>query len=206
MATAESTIFWLLRFYHFATAHLPIIRLLQIEKYSTNGNRLNICLLCIEKLYYNYKCPIWNVSTIYMATAQSSIFSLLRIYHFASAHLPIIYLVQIDQLFQHWEWSKYLIIVYRKIVWQLQIAYLEILRRFIWLLRKAQFIRYCSSYNHFATAHLPNICLLQIDNLFQHWKSSTYLVTLRRKIVWQLRIAYLEIYQWFIWLIRKANF
>ena len=63
--------------------------------------------------------------------------------------------------------------------------------RFIWLLRKAQFFSYCASYNHFATSHLPNICLLQIDKLVQHWKS-TYLVTVRRKIVRQLQIAYLK--------------
>jgi len=28
------------------------------------------------------------------------------------------------------------------------------------VLRKARFFCYCASYNHFATAHLPNICLL----------------------------------------------
>jgi hypothetical protein len=147
-----------------------------------------------------------NISTIYMATTQSTIFWLLRIYHFANAHLPIIYLLQIDQLFYQWKSSKYLITVHRKIVWQLLIEYLEIFRRFIWLLRKAQFFGYCASYNHFATSHLPNICLLQIDKLFQHWKSSTYLVTVRRKIVSKLQIAYFETYWRFIWLLLKANF
>jgi len=43
-----------------------------------------------------------NVSTVYMATAQSPIFSLLRIYQVATAHFPIINRVQIDQLFHHW--------------------------------------------------------------------------------------------------------
>ena len=124
-----------------------------------------------------------NVSTIYMATAQSPIFWLTRIYHFATAHLPLIYLVQIDQLFHHCKSSKYLITVHRKIVCQFQIAYLEIFLRFIWLLRKTQFFGYCASYNHFATSHLPNICLLQIDQLFHHRKSSKYLVNLHRKIV-----------------------
>jgi len=147
-----------------------------------------------------------NASRFYTVTAQRQIFWLLRIYYFATAHLPMIYLLQIDQLFHHWESSKYLIAVKRKFVWQLQIAYLEIFRRFIWLLRKAQFFGYCASYNHFATSHLPNISLLQIDKLFQHWKSSIYLVTVRSKILWQLQIAYLEIYQGFIWLLRKANF
>jgi len=130
----------------------------------------------------------------------------MRIYHLATSHLPIIYLVQIDQLYHHCEWSKYLITVHRKIVWQLKITYLQIFRQFIWLLRKAQFFGYCAPYNHFATSHLPNICLQQTDKLLQHWKFSTYLVTVRRKIVWQLQIAYLEIYQGFIWLMRKANF
>ena len=147
-----------------------------------------------------------NVSTIYMATAQSPIFWLMRIYHFATAHLPVISLVQIDQIFHYCKSSKCLITVHRKILWQFQIAYLEIFLRFIWLLLKAQFFSYCASYNQFATSHLPNICLLQIDKLFPHWKSSTYLVTVSRKIVWQLQIAYLETYQQFIWLLRKANF
>jgi len=66
-----------------ATAHHKIIFLLRIsqffvysksKKYFTNGNRLYICLLCIEKFYYNFKSPIWNVSTIYMATAHSPFF------------------------------------------------------------------------------------------------------------------------------------
>jgi hypothetical protein len=147
-----------------------------------------------------------NISRIYIVTAQSPIFSLLRVYHFATAHLPIINLVQIDQIFRHWESSKYLITLHRKIVWQLLIAYLEIIQRFIFLLRKAQFFRYCASYIHFVTAHLSNICLLQIDKLFQHWKSFTYSVTVRRRIVGQLLIAYLETFRRFIWLLRKAQF
>jgi len=53
---------------------------------------------------------------IFMATAQNPIFSLLRIYYFVSANLPIIYLLQIDQLFHQWESSKHLITVHRKIV------------------------------------------------------------------------------------------
>jgi len=80
-----------------------------------------------------------NTSTIYMATAQSTIFLVLRIYNFPTAHLPIIYLLQIDQLFHLWKSSKYLITLHWKIVWQLHIAYLETFRRFICLLCKAQF-------------------------------------------------------------------
>jgi len=44
-----------------------------------------------------------------MATAQSTIFLVLRIYTFANAHLQIIYLLQIDQFFHRWKSSKYLI-------------------------------------------------------------------------------------------------
>ena len=127
-----------------------------------------------------------NISTIYIATAQSPIFSLLRTFHFATSNLRILNLVHIDQIYHHWESSKYLIALHRKIVWQLLIAYLEIFQRFILLLRKAQFFGYCASYKQFVTAHLSNICLLQIDKLFQHWKSSTYLVTVRRIIVYCL--------------------
>jgi len=55
-----------------------------------------------------------NISTIHMGTALSPIFWLLRIYSFATAHLPIIYLPQIDQITHHWKWSKFLITVHRK--------------------------------------------------------------------------------------------
>jgi len=48
-----------------------------------------------------------NIYTIYIATTQSTFFWLLRIYHFANAHHPIIYLQQIDKLFHHWKSSKY---------------------------------------------------------------------------------------------------
>jgi len=101
-----------------------------------------------------------------MAIAQSRIFTLLRIYYFPTANIPIIYLLQIDQLLQHWKLPHYLITLHRKIEWQLQIACLEIIQRFIWLQRKAQSFGYWASYNYFAIAHLPIICLLQIDQLF----------------------------------------
>ena len=107
-----------------------------------------------------------NISTIYMATAQISIFWLLRTYHFATAHLPIIYVLQIDNLCHDCKSSTYLITVLRKIVGQFQIAYFEVFRGFIWLLCKAQFSGSCASYNYSATAHLPIICLLQSTNYF----------------------------------------
>ena len=139
-----------------------------------------------------------------MATAQSQIYSLLRIYHFATAHLPIIYVVQIDQLFHRWKSSKYSITVHRRIVW-LQIAYLETIQTFMSLLRKAQFFGYCAPYNYFPTTDPPIIHLLQIDKIFHKSKSSKYLLTVHRKIVWQLQITYFEIYRRFIWLLHKAQ-
>ena len=146
-----------------------------------------------------------NISMIYMATSQSTIFWLLRIYHFATAHLPIIYLLQIDQFFHHWKSSKHLITLHWKIVWLLYIAYLETFRWFIWLLRKTQFFGYSASYNYFPTSHLLIICLLKIEQLFHHWKSSKYLVTPHRKIV-KPQFAYFVTFQRFISLLRKAQF
>jgi len=78
-----------------------------------------------------------NISTIYMATAQSPVSRLLRIYYLPTTNIPIIYLLQIEQLFHNWKSSEYLLTVHWKIVWQHQIAYLETFQLFIWLLRKA---------------------------------------------------------------------
>jgi hypothetical protein len=160
--------------YFLVTAHHTIIFPLHISQlfvypksnnYFTTGNRLNICLLCIESLYDNFKSPIWKrfnhlygycakqnflatahlsfcycaspnylsssnrpiispleivsifdystlkncmitshflfgkISTIYMASTQSPIFRLLRIYEFATAHLRIIHELRINKLF-----------------------------------------------------------------------------------------------------------
>ena len=148
-----------------------------------------------------------NISTIYMASAQSPIFCCCASYnYFPTAHLPIICLLQIEKLFHHGKSSKYLVTLLSNIVLHLQIAYLETFRRYTWLLLKVQFFGYCASYNYFSTANLPIICLLQIEQLFLHWKSSKYMFNLHRKIVWHLQIAYLETFRWFIWLLRKNNF
>jgi hypothetical protein len=119
-----------------------------------------------------------NISKIYMATAQSKIFWLRRISHLATAHLPIIYLLQIDQLLPQWKSSKYLITLHWKILWQLHIAYLETFRRFIWLLRKAQFLGYWASM----------ILLLRITQLFMNCKSTNYFTTGNRLHNWLLCI------------------
>ena len=73
--------------------------------YFTTGNRLNIWLLYIEKLYDNFSLPISIHSTIYMASAQSSIFGLLRNFDFATENLQINYELQIDKLFHDWKSS-----------------------------------------------------------------------------------------------------
>jgi hypothetical protein len=121
------------------------------------------------------------VSKFYIATAQRPIFWLLRMYHLATAHLPIIYLEQIDQLYHHCECFKYLITVHRKIVWQLKIASLEIFRQFIWLLRKAQFFHYCASYNHL---------VLRISQIFVYFKSTNYFNTGN---LLHIRLLYVEL-------------
>ena len=108
-----------------------------------------------------------NISMIQMATAQSPIFRLLRIYHFPTANIAIISLLQIEQLIQHCKSSKYLFTVHWKILWQLQIAYFQIFRRFIWQLRKAQFCGHCASI----------IFLLHISQLYMYCKSTNYFTT-----------------------------
>ena len=123
--------------------------------------------------------PLFRNITTYMATAQSTIFWLLRIYHFLTAHLPIIYLLQIDQLFHHWKSSKYLITLFWKLVLQIQITYMETFRRFIWLQRKAQFFGCCASYNYFPIAYLPIIF---------YCKSTNYFTTRNRLNIWLICI------------------
>jgi alanine dehydrogenase len=61
IATALSPIFRVLRIYHFATANLPNLIYCKSTNYFTTGNRLYNCLLCIEKLYDNFKSPIWKL-------------------------------------------------------------------------------------------------------------------------------------------------
>jgi len=50
------------------------------------------------------------ISTIYTANTQRPIFWLLRNNPFATAHLPIIYLLQIDQLFHRWISSNHFLL------------------------------------------------------------------------------------------------
>jgi len=95
--------------------------------------------------------------------------------------------------------------VRRKILGRLLIAYLEIFRRFIWLLRKAQFLGSCASI----------ILRLRISKLFMYCKSTNYFTTGNHlhncllcieKFYGKFKIAFLETYQRFVWLLRKAHF
>ena len=135
------------------------------------------------------RCLFANISTIYIASAQTSNFRLLRIYDFASVHLPIIYELQIDKLLHDWKSSTSLIIVHRKIVWQLQIPYSETFRAFMWpqrkspiflttahhafifLLRISQLFVYCKSTKYFTNGNRINMCLLCFEKLYGNFKS-----------------------------------
>ena len=130
-----------------------------------------------------------NISKIYMTTSQSQLFGYCASYnYFPTTHLPIIWLLHIDQLLHHWKSSKYLVTVNKKIVWKLRIAYLETFQRLIWLLRKAQFLAiahhtiilllritqifvYCKSTNYFNTGNLLHIWLLYVEKLYDNFKS-----------------------------------
>ena len=85
LATALHTIILLLRIYQ-----LFVYR--KSTYYFTSGNRLNICLLCIEKLYDKFKLPSWKYfDDIYGYCAKTN--------YFATAHHTIIFLMRIFQSF-----------------------------------------------------------------------------------------------------------
>jgi len=109
-------------------------------------------------------CLFGKISTIYMASTQSPTFRLLRIYHFATAHLPIICLLQIDQLFHHWKSSKYLLLCIEK---------LYDIKSPIWKYFEDLY-GYCANPNFLATAQHAIILLLRIFQLFDHSKSTYY--------------------------------
>ena len=165
--------------------HHTIIFLLRIYKLfvyckSTNNfytrNRLNILLLCIEKLYDNFKSPTWKHFNDLYVYCQRPIFWVLRNYYFATAHFPVICLLQIDHLFHQCKSSKYLLTVHRKIVSHLQIAYSEKFRPFMTtaqskifcLLRIIQLFCYCASPNYLSTANRPIISPLEIVYIFDY--------------------------------------
>ena len=135
----------------------------------TNGNCLNICLLCIEKLYGTFRSPIRKYfDDLYDYCAKPNFLS--------TAHHTIIFLLHISQLSVYCKSANYFttgnrlniwLLCIKKIVWQLQIVYLETFRRFVWLLRKAQLFGYCASI----------ILLLRISLLFMYCKSANNFTT-----------------------------
>ena len=105
MATPQRPIFWLLdiiQSFCYCACH----------KYLSTANRhfisnleycLHIWLLCVQKLYDNFKSPIWkHFSDLYGYCAKPNILDTAHLY-FSTASIPIIYLLQIEQLFQNWK-------------------------------------------------------------------------------------------------------
>ena len=84
MATAQS------QFLGYCTSIILLLRISQLFKYciSTNylttGNRLHNCLPCIQKLYDNFKSPIWkHINDLYGTCAKHNFL--------ATAHLSFSY-------------------------------------------------------------------------------------------------------------------
>ena len=185
--TTSNRLFWNIRtiYSYYAKpnfldpAHRTIILLVRIfqlfvycksTNYFTTGNRLNICLLCIEILYDYFKSPIRKHFNDFYGYCGFQFFGYYASYnYFPTARLPIICLPQIDQLFHHSKSSKYLVTVHWKAVWPLQIANLEIFRRFICLLLKTNFLAsaqlsfcYCASQYYLLTANRPIFSPMEI--------------------------------------------
>ena len=131
--------------------------------------------MCIENFMTTSNRLFGNNSTIYMATAQSRIFTLLRIYYFPTAIISIIYLLLIEQLFQQWKSPQYLITLHRKIVFgnfnylfgNISTIYMATVQSPIfWPLYIIQVFSYCASPNYLSTANRPTISPLVIVYIF----------------------------------------
>ena len=134
-------------------------------------------------------CLLGNISKIYIASAQTPIFRLLRIYDFATAHLQLFMNCKLKNCFttgiRLHNWSLCIENSYdnfKSPIWKTFPTYIR-------LLRKAQFFGYCTSYIHFPNAYLPiffvyckstknftngnhpNICLFCIEKLYKNFKS-----------------------------------
>ena len=111
-----------------------------------------------------------NTSTINMATAQRQIFRLLRIYYFPTAHLQIIYLLQIDQIFHHWKSSKYWLLCIEncmttsnRLFGNISTIYMSTAQKPIFLLlRNIQLFCYSASHYYLSTANRPISSKLEI--------------------------------------------
>ena len=121
-----------------------------------------------------------NISTIYIATAQS----------------PIFWLLRIIRSFRYCASLKYLSPANQQIISTLEIVYLfgycaqkncttsncylETFRRFIWLLRKAQFLGYCASPNYLCTANRQIISRLEIVYIIVYCAQTNFVATSNR--------------------------
>ena len=117
----------------------------KLNNYFTTGNRLNIWLLCINKLYDNLKSHIWkHFEDLYSFCAKPNFYATAHL-SFCYCESPKFYVLQIDKLFHASKSSTYLFTVHTKIVRQLQIPYLETYQRLISLLCKTTILGYCAS-------------------------------------------------------------
>jgi hypothetical protein len=99
MATTQSTISWLLRFYYFANAHLPIIYLLQIGKLFHHWKSSKYLITLHWKV-------VWQLHIAYFDTFRRFIW-LLRKAHFLGYCATLILLLRISKLFMNCKSTNY---------------------------------------------------------------------------------------------------
>ena len=129
------------QFFGYCAYIILILRISQLfmycksTNYFTTGNRLLKCLLCIEKLYHTFKSPIWKlINDLYgywakhnfLATAHLSFCCCASPNYLCTANRPIISPLEIEKIFDFSALKNFMLI---------HIAYLEIFRRIIRLLR-----------------------------------------------------------------------
>ena len=174
MATAQSPICWLVRIIQFfSTAHHPIICLLQSTNYFTTWNRLNISLLCIEKLYDTFKSPIWKYfDDLYGYCSKPNFF--------ATGHLTFILLLRISQLFVYFKSTNYFTTGNRlNISLLFTEKFYDNFKSPIWK-QLDDLNGSCAKPNFLATAHHIFIC---------YFASPNYLCTVNRPIISPLDIV-----------------
>ena len=121
-------------------------------------------------------CLLGNISKIYIASAQSPIFRLQRIYYFATAHPQLFMNCKLTNYYTTGNRLHNCLLCIEKFYGNFQTPIWKHINDLYCYCAKAQFL--ATAHLSLATAHLPIICLLQIDQLFHHWKSSKYLITL----------------------------
>jgi hypothetical protein len=138
-------------------------------------NRLNICLLCIEKLYGKLKSPIWKHFNNLYGYAQRQ---------FLGYCATIILLLHISQLFMYCKSTNYFTTGNRLIICLLCIEILydncesPIRKHF------DDLYDYCAKTNYLGTAQHTITFLLRISQLFVYCKSTNYFTSGNRVNVW----------------------